>query len=274
MNFSLLISVYKNDDPDFFAQALQSVADSTVIPTEVVLICDGPLSEKLDNVINHYKHILPLKPIRLVSNVGLGLALQQGVQHCRYDWIARFDADDLCLPERFEKQLVFISSYPNIDICGSQIIEFSDNPEEANTLIKKVPLAHPAIAQLAKSRNPLNHMTVMYRKSAVLKAGSYQHAPLYEDYDLWVRMLMSGCQFANLPEILVYVRAGEAMYQRRGGWRYVTSEIEMQKKFYALGFLTKLEVSKNLFIRIPIRLMPNQLRGLIYKAVLRRSSKQ
>lgn len=273
MNFSLLISVYKNDNPDFFAQALQSVADSTVIPTEVVLICDGPLSAKLDSVIDDYEHRLPLKPIRLISNVGLGLALQQGVQHCCYDWIARFDADDLCIPERFEKQLAFISRNPNTDICGSQTVEFSDNPEEANTLLKKVPLAHSAIAQLAKSRNPLNHMTVMYRKSAVLKAGNYQNAPLYEDYDLWIRMLRQGYQFANLPEALVYVRAGEAMYQRRGGLDYVASEISMQKKFYASGFITKFEAIKNLLIRIPVRLMPNRIRALIYKLVLRRGTK-
>ena len=274
MNFSLLMSVYCKDNPNYFDLALQSIATNKVLPTETVLVCDGMLTEDLEKVIAKYINRLSITCIRLKENIGSGLAIKEGLTHCKYEWIARFDADDICIPERFTKQLNFIIDNPKIDVCGGQILEFAKVPTDNKATLKVVPIEHTQISKFAKMRSPVNNVTAMFRKSAVLKAGSYQHAPLYEDYDLWVRMLMSGCQFANLPEILVYVRAGEAMYQRRGGWRYVTSEIEMQKKFYALGFLTKLEVSKNLFIRIPIRLMPNQLRGLIYKAVLRRSSKQ
>ena len=179
------------------------------------------------------------------------------------------DTDDICHPERFARQLAFVAAHPQLDVCGSQIDEFEHTPADA-AHSRRVPCEHDEIARFAKSRNPINHMTVCYRKSAVLAAGNYQHAPLYEDYDLWVRMLLNGCRFANLPEVLVYARAGDEMYRRRGGWAYAKNELAMQWRFYRAGFLSTAQWAKNVLLRLPVRLLPNGVRQWVYRVLLRK----
>lgn len=269
MKFSVLMSVYQADNPVFFGQALQSIVMSTITPTELVLVCDGKLTAELEQVIDNYQHKLPINLLRLDNNVGLGLALQAGLKHCTYEWVARFDADDICCDDRFAKQIVFLKSNPNIDVLGGQILEFNEYPNEENIIKKRVPLQHERIKKYASSRNPVNHMTVMFRKSTVLEAGNYQHAPLYEDYDLWIRMLLNGYRFTNISDVLVYARAGNEMYKRRGGLSYARQEIKMQMKFQKSGFISSTCLIKNLMVRVPIRLMPNSLRKIAYSKFLR-----
>lgn len=269
MKFSLLMSVYKYDNVKFFEQALQSIEANSIIPADFVLICDGHLTDELNRVIDGYRDRLPINVVRLPINVGLGRALQLGIKHCHCEWVARFDADDICSSNRFANQVAFIEKNSSIDIVGGQIIEFVDDPNEIGASKKQVPTDHNRIYNYARLRNPINHMTVMFRKSAVLEAGNYQHAPLYEDYDLWVRMLMKGYKFANVNEILVYARAGDKMYQRRGGLSYARQETVMQYNFYKLGFLSSFQLIENLILRIPIRLIPNNIRKLIYSKLLR-----
>lgn len=269
MKFSLLMSVYRNDDASYFEQALHSVEMNSVRPTDVVLVCDGKLTAELDNVIDDYASRLPLNVVRLLNNVGLGRALQAGIEHCKCEWIARFDADDICIKDRFAKQIAYIKDNPDTDVVGGQIIEFAHDPQDKNRQKKVVPTSQHQIDNYAKSRNPMNHMTVMFKKSAVLAAGNYRHAPLYEDYDLWVRMLTKGSRFANSDDVLVYVRAGDNMYRRRGGMSYAKQEISMQIKFYKLGFISSYQMLKNLMIRIPVRLVSNKVRSLVYAKFLR-----
>lgn len=269
MKFSVLMSVYKSDVPQFFEQALQSVNLNSIKPTEVVLVCDGLLTDELEQVIVKYKTKLALNLVRLDSNMGLGTALQLGIRYCQYEWIVRFDADDICDLVRFEKQINFIENHPDIDVLGGQIIEFNQNPYEQKVKRKRVPVIHDDIYSYAKSRNPMNHMTVMFKKSVIMAAGNYQNAPSYEDYDLWVRVLLKGYKFANMDEVLVYARAGESMYDRRGGLTYLKQEIYMQIKFFDLRFISLFQLSKNLTLRVPVRLVPNKVRGIIYSKLLR-----
>ena len=269
MMFSLLMSVYQQDDANYLQQALKSVETNTVKPNDIILVCDGKLTAELDAVIEDNAKKLPLNVIRLTQNLGLGRALQTGIEQCKYEWVARFDADDICVPDRFAKQVALISQNSDVDVIGGQIIEFNKHLEGKSTVKKRVPFEHKNIAKYAKSRNPMNHMTVMFKKSAVIEAGNYQHAPLYEDYDLWVRMLIKGFRFANIDEVLVYARAGDKMYQRRGGLSYAKQETIMQYNFYKLGFLSRLQLIKNLTVRIPIRLIPSSIRGVVYSKILR-----
>ena len=271
MKFSLLMSVYQYDNASFFKQALQSIEANSIKPTDFVLVCDGELTPELDEIIEDYTSRLVINVLRLPHNVGLGRALQTGVDKCKCEWVARFDADDICVMDRFSKQISFIKKNPDADVVGGQIIEFANDPNEINARKKVVPTDHRKIANYAKSRNPMNHMTVMIKKSAVLDSGSYQHAPLYEDYDLWVRMLIKGFKFANSDDVLVYVRAGENMHERRGGLNYAKQEAKMQTSFYNIGFISSIDLMRNLAIRIPIRLIPNRLRSLFYSVVLRKS---
>ena len=267
--FSVLMSLYAREQPEYLRQCLASLAAQTLPPNEIVLVYDGGLPESLEAVVVSFSGSLPLKIVRLPQNVGLGRALNAGLQACAHEWVCRMDTDDICHPERFARQLAFVAAHPQLGVCGSQIDEFEHTPADA-AHSRRVPCEHGEIARFAKSRNPINHMTVCYRKSAVLAAGNYQHAPLYEDYDLWVRMLLNGCRFANLPEVLVYARAGDEMYRRRGGCAYAKNELAMQRRFYRAGFLSTAQWAKNVLLRLPVRLLPNGVRQWVYRVLLRK----
>lgn len=266
--FSLLMAVYKNDSADFLAQALESVISNTCRPSQVVVVKDGPVTPALDAVLQQFSSRLALDIIPLPKNQGLGPALNAGIMACREEWIARFDSDDICSPTRFEEQLDYIALHPETALLGGQIQEFDSKPDQA-CAFRVVPVEQAEIYRFAKSRNPINHMTAMFRKSAVIKAGNYQNDLLYEDYGLWIRMLMNNCHIANLSSVLVYARAGMEMFKRRGGLTYALNEIRFQYRFYKSGFLNLREFLTNIALRTPVRLVPNQLRAFVYKKFLR-----
>lgn len=257
-NFNVLMSVYSKDSPKYFSDALQSIYKlQTVKPAEIVLVKDGPLCSELEEVIRNfsanYQGILTL--VSLKQNAGLGNALKEGMKHCKYDWIARMDSDDLSDPKRFEKQMSYLEENPDIDILGGWICEFGDNPKIC-VKEKRVPGSYSEIAKYAKYRNPMNHVTVVFRKSAVEVAGGYKPMNGFEDYYLWMRMLISGNTFANLEEIVVKVRAGREMIRRRQGWQYTKDEWKLEKEAWRIGFWSSFDLLKNLFVRILPRLMP------------------
>ena len=191
--FSVCTSVYKNDKPDFVRVALDSMLEQqSVKPDEIVLVQDGPVPEELSLLLLEYESKYPMlmHVIRLEKNGGLGNALRLGVENAKYNIIARMDSDDICQPDRFEKQLTYLDAHPECDIVGGQMTEFIDSP---NNIVgrREVPLTNEEIYEFMKSRCALNHVTVMFRKEAVMKAGNYQDWFWNEDYYLWVRMMMS-----------------------------------------------------------------------------------
>lgn len=269
IRFSVLMSLYDKEKPEFLAECFTSLANQTLKADEIVLVFDGSINDNLQKAVQNFQNKLPLKIITLEKNVGLGQALNAGLNACQHDWVIRMDTDDICVANRFEQQIHFIQTHPDIDVLGGQIIEFEHDISQGKKS-RTVPTIHEQIVQYAKSRNPINHMTVAFKKSAVLAVGSYRHAPLFEDYDLWVRLLLVGYRFANLPDVLVYARAGQAMYERRGGWDYAQYEWAIQQKFYQQGFLNVAQLLKNLAIRLPMRLLPNGLRSWVYQTLLRK----
>lgn len=275
MEFSVLISVYIKEKAEYLDRSLNSVIKQTCIPSEIVLVKDGPLTEELNEVIlkyvANYKNIF--KIVELENNVGLGRALNIGINKCTYDIVARMDTDDICENDRFEKQMGIFKNNENIDIVGSYIVEFtSDKLEQEN--IRTVPTTHEEIVKYSKRRNPLNHMTVMYKKSSVLDSGSYQDSFLTEDYNLWVRMLIKGYRAMNIPESLVRVRCDENTYMRRGGIEYIKSEYSLQKKFLKWKHINMYEFVSNNIIRTSIRILPNNTRKFIYNSLLRLNLKR
>lgn len=269
MKFSVLMSVYKNDNPIHFREALDSLYSSTLIPNEVVLVIDGPIGNDLRSQILEFKEKLNIKDVNLNYNRGLGRALSHGITYCSYDWIARFDSDDICVVDRFEKQMKYISNHPEVCLLGGWVSEFDHEPAQPHAL-RKVPASHTEICTYAKQRNPFNHMSVMYKKTFVLASGNYQDNHLYEDYALWVRMINNGAITANIPEVLVYARTGNGMERRRGGLKYVMSELSAQIEFYKFGFINPYQLCKNLLVRIPVRLLPGSIRKSIYRNLLRK----
>ncbi len=268
-SFSVLMSVYKNENPEFLEQALRSVVTNTVCPDEIVMVKDGPLTEELEAVLRRFQNQYPiLKFVIHEKNTGLGIALRDGLLACSCELVARMDTDDVCMPSRFEKQLRYMEMHPEIALAGTNIKEFSSNIDhpDSQTIL---PAGHEEILRFAKRRNPFRHMAVMFRKSKVLEAGNYRNFLWFEDYDLWIRMLLHGYQTANIQEFLVYVRADRNMFARRGGWKYLTQDISFQKFLLHIGFIGRLDYMKNIFIRGAVRLMPNPLRIWIYHHFLR-----
>lgn len=271
--FSVLISVYKYDKPDFFRDALDSITKKqTIMPSEIVLIVDGPVDKRISAVITSIDKECPglIKIIRLPINQGLGIALQKGLELASNEIVIRMDSDDVAVPNRFEKQVQFMESHPEIAICGGQIEEFID--DESNIVGRRiVPCSDGDIRNYMKSRCPFNHMTVAFRRSEVLRVGNYQPWFWNEDYYLWLRMMLAGCKFSNLPDTLVHVRVGKDMYARRGGLKYFKSEASLQKYMWDNGVISFPQYFSNVLIRLCVQvLMPNWLRGLVFQKLFRK----
>lgn len=272
-HFSVCTSAYKNDSPEYVRTALDSMlVNQTVKPTEIVLVQDGPVPTELSVLLVEYEEKYPevMHIIRLEKNGGLGNALKLGVENAKYDIIARMDSDDICLPDRFEKQLAYLEMHPECDIVGGQMTEFIDCPD--NIVGRRaVPLTNDEIYDFMKSRCALNHVTVMFRKAAVLKAGNYQDWFWNEDYYLWVRMMMNKSVFANIPDVAVNVRSGADQYARRGGKKYFDSEIGIKKLMLKNGMITKTQFVVNYVQRLIIQLLlPNSVRGWVFRRFARK----
>ena len=268
--FSVLMAVYKKEQPLFFKEALRSVFEQSLIPNEVVLVKDGPLTEELEQIIVDFSSKNEqLKVITLEKNQGLGEALRIGLNACSFDLVARMDSDDICKPYRFEKQIAFLKEHKEITIVGSWIEEFSDCKEEIEA-IRELPQEDKQLKIFMKWRNPFNHMTVMFRKKDILAVGGYQPFYLLEDYYLWNRLANANYYFANIGESLLWARGGYTMLERRGGWKYVVSESKMLKFMYRSGRINIVEFGANLMMKSIIRLIGKHLRHTIYTFFLRK----
>jgi len=267
--FSVLISLYNKEKEEYLKNSLESVFNQTLIPAEVIVVFDGPVSKALEEVVWDFKNkYSSLSIIKLEKNSGLGNALQIGIQHCKYDIIARMDTDDINYKNRFEKQISFLASNPNLSVVGSYVQEFQRVPQDIN-VYRKLPIDIFELLRFSKYRNPLNHPSVMFRKSDVLSVGSYQHMPLFEDYYLWIRLLKKGYKIANLAEALLHFRIGNDMIGRRHGFSYLQKEIRFLKAAKQIGHINNIQYIKSLAIKLPLRLLPKSILRYIYKIFLR-----
>lgn len=271
IQFSVLISVYKKEKPEYLKTALESIVNQTLKPTKIVIIKDGLLTKELNECIEDFQKQNPklFKILAFNKNRGLGLSLRDGVKACKYEYIARMDSDDISRLDRFEKQFDYIQKHPETALLGTWITEFSKDEKKPDTLTK-LPCTHQEIIKFAQKRNPFRHMTMVLKKEAVIKAGNYRDFLWFEDYDLWVRMLQKGYIAANIPEYLVNVRADKEMFARRGGWQYLKQDYKFQNFLLKIGFTTKLEFLLNVVIRTVIRLIPNTVRSYFYEMFLRK----
>lgn len=270
MKFSALLSVYHKESPIFLKQSLDSILNQTLRPNELILVKDGELTIELEQLIDLYvsQYSDLFKVVALTKNQGLGKALNVGFSYCSYDIVARMDTDDIARSDRFSKQIAVFEKCPDIDVVSAWIDEFDG--EVLNIVsTRKLPELHSDIYMYAKKRCPVNHPVVMFKKKAVLDAGGYKHFPLFEDYYLWVRMLMNGAKFYNIQEALLSFRFSTEMFGRRGGMRYAINELRLQREFAKMGFISSYELFRNVMIRFTSRLIPNKLREIVYLKLLR-----
>lgn len=277
MTITVIIAIYQANDIGEFRIALESVVGQTRLPQELFIVADGPIPDELEEEVANFqlevsRKELPIEVnfLQLENHGGLGMAMQKAVDAVKGDYIARMDADDICLPDRFEKQMKCFEETPELSVVGGQIAEFDGNVTNI-TGRRVVPLEHEDIVNYMKSRNGMNHVTTIIKKKDLIAAGNYQPFEWFEDYSLWVRMIQHGCRFKNIADDVVYVRAGKAQADRRGGWAYFRKEVSLFKCFLNQGFISRWRFIRNLFQRGVVRvLMTSSVRNLFYKNVLRK----
>lgn len=269
LSISCLLPVYCKDHPDHFRSALKSVLNQTLQVNEVLVCADGPLSELLERVLDEFLESLPLRVVRLPKSVGLGAALRFALPQCKGDLVARMDSDDIARPDRFRQQHELMCSDPDLKVVGGAIAEFEVRPGDVNRERRCAPDT-PTILRQIRHRNPFNHMTVMFRKDAVMAVGGYRDVPSFEDYDLWLRMAKAGGGFANLSQVLVDVRIGNGLIARRSGWDYLRREYAFLMSIRSEGLISVTDFFLALLIRLPIRVLPEGVIARLYDALLRK----
>lgn len=271
MKFSVCMSVYKKDNLVFFKQSIDSLLNQTLLPSEIILVVDGPIEQSMLLYIDEIKASIDiLQVVFLEKNKGHAIARQQALNAAQYDYVAIMDADDICLNNRFEKQVEFLEKNKNVDVLGGQISEFIGGTNNI-VGVRVVPCQDGLIKKYMKIRCPMNLVTIIARKSKIMEAGGYIDWHCEEDYFLWIRMFLIQANFANLSENLVYVRVGKEMYSRRGGWRYFISEAKLQCYMYKHGIISIFRLLFNIVVRLFVQiLMPNKLRGVIFQKLFRK----
>ena len=305
LKFSVIMSIYKSDVPELVRVALDSLMQQTLLPNEIVIVGDGPVPVELEEEISSFKFrvskirttpnpsfakggdLVPedrkesletrnQKPETIVTylpqekNGGLGEAMRIAAEAAKYDYLARMDSDDICLPDRFEKQMKCFEEDPELSLVGGMITEFDGDPE--NIIAKRIlPLEDAEIKRMMRGRCAVNHVTVIFKKADLMKSGNYQPFWKQEDHYLWARMMEHGCKFRNIPEVVVNVRSGKDQIARRGGLRFYKSVVRVFWYMYRHGL-----ISFGYFLYIcTVRgivqvLMPNRLRTWVYLHLLRK----
>lgn len=268
MKYSVLMTVYCKDNPEYFALAIDSMINQTLKPDEIVLVKDGPITKELQNVIDERIKISNIVEVQLEKNMGLGLALNEGLKVCKNELIARMDADDISLPNRCEKQVKTFQQDSQLDIVGLHVKEFD---EEMDNIIgeRRVPLANNDIYKFARTRDPFNHPTVMYKKSKVMAAGMYGSYRKNQDTDLWIKMLSQGANCMNLNDDLFRFRFDKNTYKKRKNWINTKLLIQIRKNAFKNGFCTFLDFIKVFFAQIGIFIVPTKMQKFIYRNLLR-----
>ena len=305
LKFSVIMSIYKSDVPELVRVALDSLLQQTLLPNEIVIVGDGPVPAELEQEVSSFKFrvskirttpnpsfakggdLVPedgkesletrsQKPATIVTylpqekNGGLGEAMRIAAEAAKYDYLARMDSDDICLPDRFEKQMKCFEEDPELSLVGGMITEFDGEP--GNIIAKRIlPLEDAEIKRMMRGRCAVNHVTVIFKKADLMKSGNYQPFWKQEDHYLWARMMEHGCKFRNIPDVVVNVRSGKDQIARRGGLRFYKSVVRVFWYMYRHGL-----ISFGYFLYIcTVRgivqvLMPNRLRTWVYLHLLRK----
>lgn len=270
-NYSVIMSVYQKVDPKYLKESIDSILNQTYKTNEFIIIKDGPLLEVQNDLLAEYskKYSDTIKVLELEKNSGAGVAYNLGIDKCTNKWAAIMDSDDIALPTKFEKQMNYLANHKEIDIIGTNAVEFVGNMENVVST-RIMPEKNSEIIKFGHGRCPIIQPTAVFKVESVKKAGSYQHSPLTEDYDLYIRMIMTGSYFYTYQEILYYVRTSEDFFKRRGGFKYLKPILSFKYKYYKKGFFSTKQFVVTFFSSLIVALMPNFLRKKIYTTFLRK----
>lgn len=269
--YSVLMSVYYKENPDYFRASIESMIHQTIMPEQIVIVKDGKLTQKLDEVIDEYikgyKNLFTI--VTLEKNGGLGHALNEGLKVCRCELVARMDTDDISLPDRCEKQLKKFAANINLCICGTQINEFIDFPENVVSS-REVPTEYEEIKKFARRRSPFNHPTVMYKKSEILKYGGYAEYGRKEDLDLFIRLINEGLYVENVGEALLLYRTNNENLMRRKSWKNCSEYIVIMYGFYKKKYISLNDFIFVLLGQSVMYIMPRRIASYLSNRFLRK----
>lgn len=268
--YSVLMTVYEKDRPEYLKLSLGSMVRQTHLPNEIVLVKDGPIPSELQGVIDNFNDCgIRLCQIQLETNSGLGIALNEGLKYVNNDLVARMDADDYSLPKRCELQIGEFEKNPKLDIIGCPVDEFIGDIDNVIGC-REVPLTNEEIYKFAKKRDPFNHPTTMFRKSTVEKVGCYSGYWKNEDTDLWIRMLKNNAVCMNLEEHAFRFRFDERTYERRKSWMNTITLIEIRYRAWRSGFNSFFEFFEVVLAQLAIYILPIRFQKFLYRKILRR----
>ena len=267
--YSVLMAVYALADPAFFDEALNSMVAQTLPPDEITIVCDGPLTDELDEILARYDREYPdlFNVLRMPEHKGVGVCCNIGLEACRNDIVVRMDSDDISEPNRCELELAEYAADPSLDIVSGYILEFEQDKNVG--YLRKVPTDPEETLRYARRRMPFSNVTIAYRKSKVLECGGYKDLSRAEDYDLVCRMLMAGAKFKTLPEILVRVRVDADAFARRKNWGHIRPLIGVRWGLYRMGFTSLWDFVIMSGSHLASLLMPESLIRWLYEKKLR-----
>jgi len=266
--FSVVMSVYISDSPIYFIEAINSLLNQTKMPDEIIIIADGPIGNELNVALNYFKNMDLIRIIRLEKNCGLALSRKKAISSTSFDIIAVMDSDDICVPDRFEKQIKLLQD-GKTQVVGGWIEEFVNEPRDKGK-VRKTPINHKEIFSFGKWRNPINHVTLMFTKEAYDSVDGYSSVRHSEDWDMISRMLVTGVIIQSVPEVLVHVRAGDEMIERRRNIEQFKGEMMLFIKMYSIGYINLFHLFGNIMIRVVLRALPMFVTKFTYNSLLRK----
>ncbi len=274
MKFSVLMTTWKGEKPEYLQASLDSIlVNQTLLPTKLVLVIDGPIPEELDAVVKDYEQRFAnvVVTVRLAENVGQSKASAAGIPYIETEIFARMDSDDICLPNRFEKEYEYLINHPEVSVVGGWINEFETDPSVVCS-VRQVPQEHEEITKMFKNRTPINNVTAMMRMEALVKAGGYGRDTVNEDYSVYAHMWVNGCKFYNIQEALVNVRVGNGMTSRRSDFRIYKDWKKDQIYLYKNKKESWLQMKISCFKCFMFVVMPAPIKNFLYKHVLRKKA--
>lgn len=273
--YSVLMSVYKKTTPSELVRSIESMLQQTVKPAEIVIVEDGPITNEVSRVLSEYEAAYPglFKIGGYTEGKGLWYALRYGMNACTFELIARMDSDDYAHPDRIERELRAFADDPSLGCVGTNVVEFEGDPDNPVALVE-LPSVHEEIIRFGRRRCPYRHSTLLYRKSAVVDAGGYQEMPLFEDYDLFLRMARSGVKFRNINEPLMYMATDNDFFMRRGQPDYLRKMLRFRRECLRRG---DIRIWDYIVVSVPhiiTILAPNRVRRFIYQSFLRKPARK
>lgn len=264
-----VLPVYIGVSPEEFTRAYRSIEFQTLPPEEILVVLDGPVQSEISEFLNNQKRSDGrLSVIALETNQGVSAAMRSAFEQAQHRWVARHDADDIMMPDRFAKQwpAVVDGRYAAV---GGAMLEFVGDPTNI-VRVRRLPSAHVAIAKYARMNSPLNNQSTIFDRDAVLAVGNVRDLHFMEDYDLFARLIANGYLLHSIDEALVLVHAQETMYDRRTDERFSASEIQMQRNLVGLGLISAPRAVLNYAARQLFRKLPRPLLKIAYTKLFHR----